>query len=66
MTRHIIGSSPLRPKVQPTWGFEPMGRTKVLYETGPGAVTHAERMDALGLAPVGPADGGFFRFTLRL
>ncbi|WP_370251955.1 bifunctional 2',3'-cyclic-nucleotide 2'-phosphodiesterase/3'-nucleotidase [Nioella sp.] len=66
VTRHIIGSSPLRPKAQPTWGFEPMGRTEVLYETGPGAVTHTERMDALGLAPVGPADGGFFRFTLRL
>ena len=66
VTRHIIGSSPLRPKAQPTWGFEPMGRTEVIYETGPGAVTHTERMDALGLAPVGPANGGFFRFTLRL
>ena len=63
---HIAKTSPLRPTAQDTWRFTALTGTRVLYETGPGAVSHTDRALSLGLTPVGPADNGFFQFEMTL
>lgn len=63
---HIARTSPLRPVAQETWRFSPLNGTRVLYETGPCAVSHTDRARSLGLTPVGPADNGFFQFEMTL
>lgn len=63
---HIGETSPIRPSAQSTWRFTPLGGTRILYETGPGAVAHSDRAPALGLRALGPADNGFFMFELTL
>jgi 2',3'-cyclic-nucleotide 2'-phosphodiesterase/3'-nucleotidase len=61
---HIRTAPPLRPTTQPHWRFAPMPGTSVLFDTGPGALTHA---DGIGpLEPLGLQPTGFLRFRLRL
>ena len=63
---HIGEASPICPRSQPTWRFAPLGGTRVLYETGPGAADHTANAAALSLSPHGPGSNGFFRFELTL
>ncbi|WP_071673812.1 bifunctional 2',3'-cyclic-nucleotide 2'-phosphodiesterase/3'-nucleotidase [Nioella nitratireducens] len=66
LVRHIEARSPLRIEAQPTWRFLPMPGTRVVYETGPGAMAHKATWTALGLIPDGQSDAGFQRFDLPL
>ena len=61
---HIRTASHLRPTTQRHWRFAPMPGTSVIFDTGPGAITHA---DSVGpLEPIGLQSTGFLRFRLRL
>jgi len=66
LARHMERESPLAPRPQPTWRFVPMPGTSVIFETGPGALRHRERIGALGLQPAGRSEDGFQRFRLQL
>lgn len=66
LAEHIAASSPISPMAQDTWRFAPMGGTRVIYETGPGAAKHPDRARALGLRDLGRAPNGFLRFELTL
>jgi len=58
--------NPLAPVVDPTWEFASLGGTDVLFETGPGALGHADRIKALGARSTGLMPSGFHGFHLRL
>ncbi|QXT40375.1 bifunctional 2',3'-cyclic-nucleotide 2'-phosphodiesterase/3'-nucleotidase [Gymnodinialimonas ceratoperidinii] len=57
---------PLRPVVEPTFSFVPLSGTQILFETGPGALRHPERLAALGLTPGLRVDTGFQPFKMTL
>ena len=61
---HIRSAPPLRPTTQPHWRFAPMPGTSVIFDTGPGALTHADSIAPL--EPLGLQPTGFLRFRLRL
>ncbi|MGI3183762.1 bifunctional 2',3'-cyclic-nucleotide 2'-phosphodiesterase/3'-nucleotidase [Nioella aestuarii] len=63
---HIAKSSPIEPKVQDTWRFVPLGDTRVIFETGPGAAKHADRARSLGLRALSRAQNGFLQFEMTL
>ena len=63
---HIAQASPLRPRSQETWRFAPLNGTRVIYETGPGALTHRDRIAALNLRPLDQTSDGFQRFEMVL
>lgn len=54
------------PSIASGFGFSPMGGVPVIYETGPGAAAHPERLRQLGLVYQGLSDQGFARYLLRL
>lgn len=66
LARYIARASPLRPHAQDTWRFIPVPGTTVIHETGPGALAHTARMEALGLTPDGWSKAGFLRCALSL
>lgn len=66
LANHIAMSSPIHPKVQDTWRFAPLGDTKVIFDTGPGATNHADRAQTLGLRALGLAQSGFLQFEMTL
>ena len=61
---HIRTAPPLRPPPHPHWRFAPMPGTSVIFDTGPGALTHADSIAPL--EPLGLQPTGFLRFRLRL
>ena len=54
------------PVVSDSFRFMPLGGVPVIYETGPGAAAHKERLAQLGLIFAGFSDTGFARYLLRL
>lgn len=66
LAEHILAVSPITPMARETWRFAPLGGTRVIYETGPGALDHINRAAALGLRPLDLAPNGFFRFEMML
>lgn len=54
------------PTIKSGFSFTPMGGVPVIYETGPGAAMHQERLVQLGLIFDGFSDTGFARYMLRL
>jgi 2',3'-cyclic-nucleotide 2'-phosphodiesterase/3'-nucleotidase len=61
---HIRTAPPLRPTTQPHWRFAAMPGTSVIFDTGPGALSHADSIAPL--EPLGLQPTGFLRFRLRL
>ncbi|OAN76517.1 hypothetical protein A8B78_03285 [Jannaschia sp. EhC01] len=61
-------ASAIHPVVERTFSLMPLGGTQVVVETGPGALQHRCRLDALGLTPMDGTvtDDGFQRFLMRL
>ncbi len=59
---------PLDPVIEPTFAFEPLGGTQVIFETGPGALAHPCRMAKLNLRPADPdaPNGGFVPFFFEI
>lgn len=66
LAEHIAQASPIRPEPQDTWRFAPVGGTRVIFETGPGAASHPNRAAALGLHPLGTGPTGFHRFEMTI
>jgi 2',3'-cyclic-nucleotide 2'-phosphodiesterase/3'-nucleotidase len=56
-------AAPLHPVARPIWRFAPMPPTRVLVETGPGALHYPDRIAALGLVDAGVSPDGFHKFT---
>lgn len=56
----------LRPVVEPSFSFAPLGGAAVVVHTGPGAASHPDRIEALGLEPDGIEDNGFARYLMRI
>nr|WP_224816163.1 bifunctional 2',3'-cyclic-nucleotide 2'-phosphodiesterase/3'-nucleotidase [Hasllibacter sp. MH4015] len=69
-THMAEADQPLHPQVEPTWSLSPLGGVEVIFETGPGAAQHEDRIAALGLtgpnAPVDNATPGYDAYSLRL
>jgi 2',3'-cyclic-nucleotide 2'-phosphodiesterase / 3'-nucleotidase len=59
---HIRDASPLRPLPRRSWRFASMPGTSAWFDTGPGALRYDPVQD--GIASVGPAPGGFHRFSI--
>ncbi|MCC5972626.1 MAG: bifunctional 2',3'-cyclic-nucleotide 2'-phosphodiesterase/3'-nucleotidase [Rubellimicrobium sp.] len=59
---HVAASGRLAPDAPAHWRFAPLPGTGAWFDTGPGALAHEA---PAGIAPSGPARGGFHRFTLR-
>jgi 2',3'-cyclic-nucleotide 2'-phosphodiesterase/3'-nucleotidase len=67
LASHIAATrGSLAPTATPGFSFVPLGGTKLVYETGPGAAGHEARARALGLVADGMNDQGFARYLLRL
>lgn len=67
LVAHIAASpAPLAPSVPPGWSFTPLGGTPVIFETGPGALRHDARAQALGLSQKGKSPAGFMRYLLHI
>lgn len=54
------------PVIGSGFSFTPMGGVPVIYETGPGAAAHPDRLAQLGLAFAGIGESGFARYLLQL
>lgn len=54
------------PVINSGFSFTPLGGVRVIYETGPGAAAHQDRLAQLGLVFAGLSDSGFARYLLRL
>lgn len=65
LLRYIHARGTIVPAALGNWDFAPMPGTSALFDTGPGALAHAEAVRPLGIEPVGPAPGGFHRFRKR-
>ncbi len=66
VSRYVAdASAPLAPRPDPTFRLCGFGRAEVIYETGPGALKHPDRIAELGLTPTDQRRDGFVRFTLR-
>ncbi len=72
VARYIAQSNgPIQPRISPTFTLRPLGGVPVIFETGPGALAHADRATALGLTPMDDAataraSGGFQAYLLTL
>jgi 2',3'-cyclic-nucleotide 2'-phosphodiesterase/3'-nucleotidase len=64
------GDGPMAPGDGPMalggWSFAPMGGHAVLFDTGPGAARHLDRIAALSPEVEGMTPAGFLRLRLRL
>ena len=54
------------PVINSGFSFTPLGGVRVIYETGPGAAAHQDRLAQLALVFAGLSDSGFARYLLRL
>lgn len=67
VARFICDSAgPVHPVAEPTFCLTPLGGTDVVFETGPGALTHIERLKSLGLTSLEAIEGGFQPFAMKL
>ncbi|MBF9057859.1 2',3'-cyclic-nucleotide 2'-phosphodiesterase, partial [Rhodobacterales bacterium HKCCSP123] len=67
LVEHITASrGAIAPQVTRGWSFTPLGGTAVIYETGPGALSHDARARALGLSHEGSSPAGFARYLLHI
>jgi len=67
LVTHISAArEPIRPQVEPSFSFTPLGGACVVLHTGPFALLHGRRAAALGLTADGIEDSGFARFLLRI
>ena len=57
---------PVHPVPEPTFRLTPLGGTQVVFETGPGALLHPDRLTALGLTPLDAPEGGFQPFAMTI
>jgi len=58
---HIRAGGPVAPVARNHWSFSPLPGTGAWFDTGPGALRHEAPP---GVVPVGPAPGGFHRFSI--
>lgn len=54
------------PTISGGFRFMPLGGVPVIYDTGPAAAAHADRLAQLGLAPIGLSETGFAQYMLHL
>lgn len=67
VARFITDSDgPVHPVAEPTFCLTPLDGTQVVFETGPGALHHPDRLAALGLTALGAEEGGFQPFAMTL
>ena len=72
VARHIASSNqPIQPRIARNFILRPLGGVPVIYETGPGALSHRARSSSLGLTPMADGDyaahsGGFQAFRMSL
>ena len=63
---HIAKEGVIAPQPTTAWHFTPLGGFSVIFETGPAALNHPERIEALGLEHLGQSPSGFAQFRLTL
>lgn len=59
-----VRAAPVAPARRPRWRFASLPGTAAWFDTGPGALAHLP--EGRAIEPLGPAEGGFHRFRLRL
>ena len=63
---HIAKEGVIAPQPTTAWHFTPLGGFSVIFETGPAALNHPERIQDLGLEHLGHSPSGFAQFRLTL
>lgn len=61
---HIRDASPLSPVAQHSWRFAAIPGTAAWFDTGPGALLHDLPAGGPAMQAIGPAPGGFQRFSI--
>lgn len=57
---------PVRPVIEPTFALRNLGGVDVVFETGPGALLHTNRLMELSLTPRATGSEGFQAFNMTL
>lgn len=66
LASHVRRRKTVAPTTSAFWSFAPLGGTRVLFDTGPGAAAHLDDLAHLHVAPAGKGPGGMARFALTL
>ena len=66
LAAHVRRQGTIAPAAEPFWSFAPLGGTRVLFDTGPGAAAHLDDLAHLHAEPAGEGPDGMARFALAL
>lgn len=66
IVRYIIEKGTINPAADSNWTFAPMGGTSVIFETGPRAIEHLDRVKGVDIEAAGDGESGFARYKITL
>ncbi|WP_108262129.1 bifunctional 2',3'-cyclic-nucleotide 2'-phosphodiesterase/3'-nucleotidase [Mangrovicoccus ximenensis] len=66
IVRYIVDQGTVSPEADGNWSFAPMAGTSVVFDTGPAGRDFAQKVEGVRIAPVGEAEGGFYRYRIQL
>jgi 2',3'-cyclic-nucleotide 2'-phosphodiesterase/3'-nucleotidase len=66
IVRYIVEQGTISPKADANWGFTPLEKTSVLFDTGPKAVEYADKVKGVSIETAGSGPDGFARFRIDL
>ncbi|WP_138470069.1 bifunctional 2',3'-cyclic-nucleotide 2'-phosphodiesterase/3'-nucleotidase [Poseidonocella sp. HB161398] len=66
IVRYIVEKGTVSPEADGNWAFMPMPGSTVVFDTGPAGQQFAGKVAGVKIAPVGEAEGGFYRYRITL